>query len=78
MADDIQKSKLHWFETLMLFLITSFTGGTFTLVWKDHEKMWDHEVRITVMEKQGRSGQATAYVYSEATIPKKLKPETLR
>lgn len=71
------REKAH---TFMLGIITLVTVGTFTLVWNDHEKIWEHEVRLTVVEKamtQNQTGGIDVQGFLPfADLPKKLKEET--
>jgi hypothetical protein len=73
-----KQPKRDWLLTLMMAMITAFTGGTCTLLGIDHEKIWDHEVRLTVLEKNSDKPLASTAVIAQLILPKKIKTEPLK
>ena len=63
-------------HTAMLTLTVMFSGGSFGLLWKDHEKIWEHEVRISVIEKDGKKSERTATIFTEGILPDEVKLPT--
>jgi hypothetical protein len=69
----------NWFHTAMLMVIVAFSGGSFTLLWNDHEKIWNHEVRIMLLESGRDTKKTTSTSITQTGIlPKKIKEETLK
>ena len=53
------KIELHqWMNSLLLGVVSFFVIQTYLTITTDHEKLADHETRITVLEKtQGRTSK---------------------
>jgi hypothetical protein len=71
-ADNTPKNLIH---TAMLTLTVMFSGGSFGLLWKDHEKIWDHEVRLTVIEKDTKKSTPPATALYEGILESETKIE---
>ena len=71
---DIKSSaKAHPLHTALLTLTMMFCAGSFGLLWNDHEKIWEHEVRISVIERDKNQGKQTSEVSYEAVMPEEAK-----
>ena len=66
----------HPVHTALLSLTMMFCAGSFGLLWKDHEKIWEHEVRISVIERDKNQGKQTSEVSYEAVMPEEAKIKT--
>ena len=52
MAFPTSKIELHqWANTILLGVVGFFVVQTYTTIQKDHEKLAEHETRITVTER---------------------------
>lgn len=68
------KIELHqWVNSIMLVVIGFFAVQTYNTISNDHERIANHETRITVLERTGKSGKDLGLLpMVEAILPKNV------
>jgi len=70
------KIELHqWANSILLGVVAFFVVQTYNTISNDHEKLANHETRITVIEavERSRDKQTTMNEPSEAILPSEIK-----
>lgn len=71
------KIELHqWANSILLGIVGFFVVQTYTTIQADHDKLADHQTRITVLEDWRRSASQTGQTSAqqiEAVLPKEIK-----
>lgn len=70
------KIELHqWANSILLGIVAFFVVQTYQTITSDHEKLANHETRITVIEavERNRSGQTGMNHPMEAILPSETK-----
>lgn len=70
------KIELHqWANSILLGIVAFFVVQTYQTISTDHERLANHETRITVIEavERNRSSQTSMNVPIEAILPSETK-----
>lgn len=70
------KIELHqWANTILLGVVGFFAVQTYMVIITDHEKLANHETRITVIEavERNRPMQTSMNKLTEAILPSEIK-----
>lgn len=72
----MQTKNLHiWINSILMMVVTFFLSKNYDRAMADHEKLADHETRITVLESKDREEKRTGMIYwrDQAILPNKEK-----
>lgn len=64
-----------WFNSILLTMVTFFVYKTYEKIDNDHERIANHETRITVLEKSEKRDNETSMVFlmEPAILPNQEK-----
>lgn len=72
----MQTKNLHiWVNSILMMVVTFFLSKNYNRAEADHEKLANHETRITVLESRDRKDKQTGMIFwrEQAILPQKEK-----
>jgi hypothetical protein len=68
------KIELHqWANSILLGIVSFFVIQTYNTITKDHERLANHETRISVLEATKQREKQTSYSTFDAILPERIK-----
>lgn len=68
------KIELHqWANSILLGIVSFFVIQTYNTITKDHERLANHETRISVLEATRQREKQTSYSTFDAILPDRIK-----
>lgn len=72
----MQTKNLHiWVNSILMMVVTFFLSKNYNRAEADHERIANHETRITVLESKDREDKRTGMIFwrEQAILPQKEK-----